>query len=101
MPDTKLFGADNNSATTVRPCEPWTFQSNIPSDILALTDYEARKVALRNWRLQDDTKHLVFSGYEGVNHVIRTNKATNPITKLHALVADFDTDITGASLMTS
>jgi hypothetical protein len=82
-----LRGAKNNVATEVKPCEPWMFEPNIPESALV------NKEVYKQWRLQPDTEHLVFTGYEGLNPGIRVSSKTNPARRLHALVADYDANI--------
>jgi hypothetical protein len=48
------------------------------------------------WRGLESTTHLLFTGAEGVNADIRCNAKTNPIRRLHAIIADYDSNITEA-----
>lgn len=83
-----LFGLPNNTATEVKPCEPWTFEPNVPPEV------RETKEKFAAWRLRSDSQHLVFSATEGVNIGLRTGK-NNVVRRLHGIIADFDSDIAG------
>lgn len=84
----KLFGIKNDSATLVAPCEPWNFTPSVP-------EFEKKGDYIK-WRGSESTDHLLFTGAEGTNVDLRPNKKTNPIRRLHALIADYDSEITDA-----
>src|ERR1043166_2574888 len=82
-----LRGALNNVATAVNPVTPWTYKPNIPESVLG------DKKKYRESRLRPSTSHMVFTGYEGLNPAVRVNSKTNPARRLHALVVDYDSEI--------
>lgn len=83
-----LFGIKNDSATLVAPCVPWAFTPNVPT-------FDAKGDYIK-WRGRESTDHLLFTSAEGSNADLRPNKKTNPVRRLHALIADYDADITDA-----
>src|SRR6266403_950343 len=89
-----LRGAPNNVAIEVKPCVPWEYVPNIPA--AALVDKKTYKA----WRCNPTTQHLVFTGYEALNPNIRINSKTNPARRLHALVVDYDCDISDGDFET-
>lgn len=93
MNEVTLRGLPNNSATKVTPCEPWTFVSKAPPEVME------SKQLFSQWRLLPSSEHLVYSGTEGVNAGMRASKQ-NPIRKLHAIIADFDSNLTDETCAT-
>src|ERR1051326_6052828 len=83
-----IRGVKNDRATLAFPCEPWTFKPAVPAGV--------DKPAYLKWRAADSTEHLLFTGSEGANPDLRFNKKTNPIRKLHCLIADYDSAISVA-----
>ncbi len=87
MADKKLmFTIPNQVAQQVTERAPWEFEPNIPEQIRRTKgEYQA-------WRSQPSTKHCLYSLVEGAVSGMRISEA-NPITKIHGLIADYDTVI--------
>lgn len=83
-----LFGIPNDLGKLVSPCEPWNYVSTQPAF--------GSKPEWLVWRGRPDTEHLLFTPAEGLNPALRCDAKTNPIRRLHALVADYDSLITPA-----
>src|ERR1017187_617127 len=80
----------NDRSTEIFQAAPWEYVPNIPEHLLN------DKRAYLTWRGAPDTKHLLFLGSEGVSPTVRPNNDTNPICRLHAIIADYDSKITSA-----
>jgi hypothetical protein len=88
-----LRGAMNTTAKQVAPCEPWNFVIKAPAEVM--TD----KNRFSAWRSKPTSEHLVFTASEGLNAGLRCNK-TNPLRRLHGIIADFDALVTDNELAT-
>jgi hypothetical protein len=90
---TVLRGCANHRATELSPCEPWFFEARVPAHLAG------DKIAYGKWCQEKTTQHLFYTASAGVNEAIRPS-STNPISKLHGFVADFDSEITAAMIAT-
>jgi hypothetical protein len=82
-----LRGAKNFISQQVVVCEPWAFKPAVPPDCVK------DKGLYTKWRQNPATEHLLYFAVEGLNPAIRANKNTNPLTRLHAIVADYDAPV--------
>lgn len=88
-----LLGLKNTTATQCFEVEPWNYEVSAPAEVMA------DKAKFSAWRSKPTTEWLVFSGSEGVNPAIRVSKQ-NPLTKLRAIIADFDALVTDNEIAT-
>src|SRR5689334_7331556 len=72
-----LRGCENESATTMAVCQPWTFIPNIPAEA------KVDKHAYNEWRARPTTAHLLFTASEGLNPDKRVNRESNSLRALH------------------
>jgi|TARA_R110000772_G_scaffold7287_3_gene24973 hypothetical protein len=78
------FYIPNHSTTQTEKLEgnPWDFESARPK----LAD----KPAYRKWCKSEDTQHIFFTAFEGLNPGLRVEKENNPPLKQWAWVVDYD-----------
>src|SRR5947208_760778 len=89
-----FFAIPNLVSTSVEPCVPWTFSQPVPDEVKGK---EGKKVRDR-WISNPNTRHQVYSAFEGVNSGARVSEPKNgdegnPPLKLHAFVADIDAPV--------
>ena len=77
----------NDRSTEIFQAEPWLFKSNVPPKL------NGDKPAYLKWRGSPDTNHLLFLASEGISPLVRPNADTNPISRLYAIIADYDAKI--------
>ena len=82
-----LYTLQNLRSNTVEPKEPW----NIWRDF-EVPEYDDPK-KLKRWAMQEDTKYLVFSTYEGLDPTQRVSNGNHP-TRMVGVVADWDMNFT-------
>jgi len=87
-----LFGLSNQKGVDVTPCKPWSYEPSYPRNYKTMD-----KAAFRAWCCKPTTKHLFFSGYEGLNPHQRVNTTNKPY-KVHALVIDYDAKVSDEML---
>jgi hypothetical protein len=80
-----MFAIANLAAHRATVQDPWTFHSRVPPAL------RADKNAFVEWCQQPNTSHCHFSGYEGQDANLRLSKS-NPAFRIHAFVADYDTN---------
>lgn len=81
-----FYALDNLSSQTCTKIVPWNTASSRPTTL-------ADKEAYRKWGADKATKGAFYSPFSGQNENVRVS-FTNPPSKQHALVADYDADIT-------
>jgi len=83
-----LFCLPNLSSSSVFEARPWEYSNGS-------TPHGVDKDEFRRWSSLPSTESLFFSGFEGTNAVLRVGEA-NPAVFLHAIVADYDCQVTGS-----
>ncbi len=84
----ELRGLRNLTDDTMRfPVEPWNFVTDAPAEALK------SKESWSKWAMTRTTEHLFFTGMEALNPLLRANK-DNPVVKVHAIVIDYDGNVT-------
>lgn len=83
-----LLVIKNLIAKATSEVRPWDFVPSVP-------EFESNEEYLK-WRKTDSTDHLCYSGTVGYNKSVRQNKKTNAVSKIRALIANYDSKITVA-----
>lgn len=84
-----LYAIPNLSTSTVSPVKPWEVVTYPPESALA------NKTAYMTWSKKSSSEGCYFSGFEGADPGMRVSRDNMP-RRLHALVADFDSEISEA-----
>jgi len=84
----RFFCIKNLMSHEVFEMNPWDFEPDVLST--------QNKEALRKWWRTPSTNHLFYSMFEGVKPTLRTtwDNETNPPSKMHGFVVDYDSEIT-------
>ena len=92
LEDLKLFAVENHASTNVFKHNPWEDDApTLPARINTKSKFE-------KWATNPNTKHVFFSGYEGVSNLTRISK-NNPPHAMWALVIDYDVPCDKADLL--
>lgn len=90
MPDDiHLLGLNNLRETTIsyRECRPWDWAADAPEDV------QKSKESFGKWSIHPETKHLWYTGLEGLNGNLRITR-DNPAVIVRAIVAEYDGHVT-------
>jgi hypothetical protein len=80
----------NLSSQDTELITPWEFKPKVPK-------FNTKRL-YKEWLAQESTKHCLYSGFTGVVPSLRIHREANPVHSIHALVADYDSDITQSDI---
>jgi hypothetical protein len=96
-----FFALPNLRSSSVTECPaPWNFQCSVPDDVRGAENKGKRD----EWINSPETRHQVYSAFEGVNPSVRISEPKtvgeegNPPFRLHAFVGDYDTTLSEVEL---
>jgi hypothetical protein len=69
----------------VEMLRPWEFVPEVPK-------FKTKRL-YKEWLAQDTTEHCLYCGFTGLIPSLRLHKDANPVHSIHALVADYDSEI--------
>jgi hypothetical protein len=95
-----FLALENLVSTAVNPCTPWTFTQPVPDGVKGKENKKIRD----KWISNPNTKHQVYTAFEGVIPNARIAEPANgnegnPPQKLHAFVADIDSPVSDEALL--
>ena len=70
--------------------KPWEFVPEVPR-------FKTKRL-YKQWLAQDTTEHCLYCGFTGLIPSLRLHKDANPVHSVHALIADYDSDIAESDL---
>jgi hypothetical protein len=74
----------------VEMSRPWDFRPDVPR-------FKTKRL-YKEWLAQDTTEHCLYCGYTGLIPSLRLHKDANPVHSVHALIADYDAEISESDL---
>lgn len=74
----------------VEMARPWEFVPEVPR-------FKTKRL-YKEWLSQDTTEHCLYCGFTGLIPSLRLHKDANPVHSVHALVADYDSEIGDSDL---
>lgn len=74
----------------VELARPWDFKPEVPK-------FRNKKL-YKDWLAQDTTEHCLYCGYTGLIPNLRLHKDANPVHSVHAIIADYDSEISQSDL---
>jgi hypothetical protein len=86
----KLATIQNLQSQDVSFDHPWAFEPKVPTF--------KNKKAYKEWLSQENTEHMLYSGFTGLIASLRIHKDANAIHSMQALVADYDAEISLADI---
>lgn len=74
----------------VEMARPWEFVPEVPR-------FKTKRL-YKEWLSQDTTEHCLYCGFTGLIPSLRLHKDANPVHSVHALIADYDSEIGDSDL---
>jgi hypothetical protein len=85
MPSLNFPCIPNLSSSEIFLVSPFDFKPKVPKF--------KNKPLYKKWLAQESTLHCLYSGFTGLIPGLRTQAQANPIHSMHAIIADYDSEI--------